>query len=296
MGRIKGIKKGPAYWKNKDYDVPIEIIDYYGEVDGRHYVRAVDMEGNQTGIPLDEIEYYTERYKTVAERLRAAYPDQSDEWINKKIHDIAKDADARRVNIKSIIDEYINPGASSVKAEVMDAAPKVETTGTKPKVETKNVDEVIKETAKTADKIDDAADAAKAMTKTNKSAEALKKNAKLIDTLQDQYGISAAKGVSDWAGKAGLIAGGIILAGALVQAGLDWQEKQRTRKMESIQRKNTRRLEKEMKFDKDIYYDAIQRYNEDVPDIKVLDQYVGLPQKLYANRIGHTNTWGGVRY
>ncbi|MBC7999201.1 MAG: hypothetical protein IAF58_14725, partial [Leptolyngbya sp.] len=50
----EGFQKGEAVWKNKDTDMPVEIIEYLGERDGRHYVKTKNSEG---GIPLDEIVY-----------------------------------------------------------------------------------------------------------------------------------------------------------------------------------------------------------------------------------------------
>jgi len=50
----EGFQKGEATWRNKDSDVPVEITEYLGEKDGRHYVK---VKGVETGIPLDEIVY-----------------------------------------------------------------------------------------------------------------------------------------------------------------------------------------------------------------------------------------------
>lgn len=50
----EGFQKGEAIWRNKDTDMPVEITEYLGERDGRHYVKTKNSEG---GIPLDEIVY-----------------------------------------------------------------------------------------------------------------------------------------------------------------------------------------------------------------------------------------------
>lgn len=50
----ENFQKGEAVWKNKDTDVPVEVVEYLGEKDGRHYVK---IKGAETGIPLDEIVY-----------------------------------------------------------------------------------------------------------------------------------------------------------------------------------------------------------------------------------------------
>ncbi|MBX9950983.1 MAG: hypothetical protein K2Y39_17565, partial [Candidatus Obscuribacterales bacterium] len=50
----EAFQKGEATWRNKDSDVPVEITEYLGERDGRHYVK---VKGVETGIPLDEIVY-----------------------------------------------------------------------------------------------------------------------------------------------------------------------------------------------------------------------------------------------
>ncbi len=47
------IKPGKAIWHAKDGDRPVVIVSYFGEADGRHYVK---IEGSDTGIPLDECE------------------------------------------------------------------------------------------------------------------------------------------------------------------------------------------------------------------------------------------------
>lgn len=49
------IKIGPATWKNKDTDQQVNITGYKGKGDdGRDYV---SIEGSESGVPLDEIEY-----------------------------------------------------------------------------------------------------------------------------------------------------------------------------------------------------------------------------------------------
>lgn len=50
----EGFQKGEATWRNKDQDIPVEITEYLGEKDGRHYVK---VKGAETGIPLDEISF-----------------------------------------------------------------------------------------------------------------------------------------------------------------------------------------------------------------------------------------------
>lgn len=43
-----------AIWHNKDHDQPVTVIGEAGEHDGRRYVR---IEGSDTGVPEDELEY-----------------------------------------------------------------------------------------------------------------------------------------------------------------------------------------------------------------------------------------------
>ncbi|MEX0621513.1 MAG: hypothetical protein WD187_00760 [Candidatus Woykebacteria bacterium] len=52
------IKLGEATWKNKDTDQPITVLGYLGEKEGRHYI---SVGGSDAGVPLDEIEYPTEK-------------------------------------------------------------------------------------------------------------------------------------------------------------------------------------------------------------------------------------------
>jgi hypothetical protein len=41
-------------WHNKDHDQPVKVIGEAGERDGRRYVK---IEGSDTGVPEDELEY-----------------------------------------------------------------------------------------------------------------------------------------------------------------------------------------------------------------------------------------------
>jgi len=51
------VRLGKAVWKNQDTDQPVTVVGRYGEADGRQYVK---IEGSDTGVPLDEIEYPAE--------------------------------------------------------------------------------------------------------------------------------------------------------------------------------------------------------------------------------------------
>lgn len=56
--REESPRTGPAIWRNKDSDTPVTVTGYLGPgPDGREYV---SIEGSNTGIPLDEIEFPTE--------------------------------------------------------------------------------------------------------------------------------------------------------------------------------------------------------------------------------------------
>jgi hypothetical protein len=48
------VRKGPAIWRNKDFDQPIVVTGYLGPRENKHYV---SIEGSTSGIPLDEIDY-----------------------------------------------------------------------------------------------------------------------------------------------------------------------------------------------------------------------------------------------
>lgn len=48
------IRFGEAMWHGPDTDQPVKVIGYWGERDGQHYV---EIEGSNTGVPFDEIEY-----------------------------------------------------------------------------------------------------------------------------------------------------------------------------------------------------------------------------------------------
>lgn len=54
--QFSDFQTGPAFWKTAEHDVPVEVLGYLGEKDGRHYVKTSLGKG---GIPLDEIEYQT---------------------------------------------------------------------------------------------------------------------------------------------------------------------------------------------------------------------------------------------
>lgn len=47
-------RRGPAVWKNKDADQPIDIIGDLAEYDGKYYVQ---IQGSNMRVPLDEISY-----------------------------------------------------------------------------------------------------------------------------------------------------------------------------------------------------------------------------------------------
>jgi hypothetical protein len=47
------VNRGKAIWHAKEGDQPVVIVGYLGESNGRHYVQ---IEGSDTGIPLDECE------------------------------------------------------------------------------------------------------------------------------------------------------------------------------------------------------------------------------------------------
>lgn len=51
-----------AVWKNKDNDVEVTIISFYGEMNGRFYFAAA----SGTGIPADELFFYK---KNLFERI-----------------------------------------------------------------------------------------------------------------------------------------------------------------------------------------------------------------------------------
>lgn len=48
------IRFGPATWHSQETDSLVTVVGYWGELDGRHYV---EIEGSNTGVPFDEIEY-----------------------------------------------------------------------------------------------------------------------------------------------------------------------------------------------------------------------------------------------
>ena len=48
-----------ALWKSKDYDIPVEIIKYLGEVQGQHWV-LVRSGSVETGVPLKELKFEEE--------------------------------------------------------------------------------------------------------------------------------------------------------------------------------------------------------------------------------------------
>jgi predicted RNA methylase len=52
--QTEAVRTGDAIWKNKDFDQPVKVTGFAGEYGGRKYV---NIEGSNTAIPLDEIEF-----------------------------------------------------------------------------------------------------------------------------------------------------------------------------------------------------------------------------------------------
>jgi hypothetical protein len=52
-----------ATWRNKDHDQPVKVVGEAGELDGRRYVK---IEGSDTGVPEDELEFTDEQAKGAA--------------------------------------------------------------------------------------------------------------------------------------------------------------------------------------------------------------------------------------
>ena len=48
------IRFGPATWHGQETDSIVTVVGYWGELNGQHYV---EIEGSNTGVPFDEIEY-----------------------------------------------------------------------------------------------------------------------------------------------------------------------------------------------------------------------------------------------
>lgn len=84
--------------------------------------------------------------------------------------------------------------------------------------------------------------------------------------------ISRAMKTASW------VVGGAIAAGTLLYTGMKIQDKEREKKQVRIARHSTRG----QSFDPDLYYE--------------LSRLSGLPQELYNNRTGHSNSWGGNKY
>ena len=93
----------------------------------------------------------------------------------------------------------------------------------------------------------------------------------------------AMKNTDHWLGKAGMIVGGIALAATIVDMGLKHQDKMRMHAQTNEQERYAKKREKGYNsFSKDTYYN--------------LEQLNGLPQQLYNDRNGHSNSWGGKKY
>jgi len=144
--------------------------------------------------------------------------------------------------------------------------PKVKTT---PIGAADDIADSVKATGKVASKADDVA----------KLASKADDVAKLTDKLADSATKSIPKG---WAVAGGIVSG-IVVAGTLTHVGISMHNKSKERKQQRIQENYRRKKQKEFdSFDKDLYYS--------------LEELDGLPQQLYSNRNGHSNTWGGRRY
>lgn len=63
------VRMGEAIWKNADSDQPVKIIGKAGESNGRVYV---NIEGSNTAIPLDEIQYSNEGFVPTGEFGKSA--------------------------------------------------------------------------------------------------------------------------------------------------------------------------------------------------------------------------------
>lgn len=50
----ENFRLGPALWRNNSHDVPIVVTGYYGEKDGKHYVK---IEGTNTVVELENVIY-----------------------------------------------------------------------------------------------------------------------------------------------------------------------------------------------------------------------------------------------
>ena len=138
------IKTGPAKWKNKDNDQPIVVTEYAGKgPDGKDYV---NIEGSETSVPLDEIEYPQEEIPAAGagggeppeeppEVVTAEEPGESDggedrgeikEYI-KALNKLLSDEEVRRVlisdnpdfdqlpQLEEFIRKYMSPADRSGK-------------------------------------------------------------------------------------------------------------------------------------------------------------------------------------
>jgi hypothetical protein len=105
-------------------------------------------------------------------------------------------------------------------------------------------------------------------------------NAEKVAMESRNLGKKAAKALPGWVTEAGLIAGGIIAAGTVVQAGIDISDKMEERKQLRIQEKA---LSEQLK-------------NKGKLTAQDYDSLNGLNQQLYSSRMGHSNSWGGRRY
>jgi len=52
------IKLGEAIWSNKDFDQPVTVTGDLGKINGKRYVKIKE---SNTGVPLDEIKYFTQK-------------------------------------------------------------------------------------------------------------------------------------------------------------------------------------------------------------------------------------------
>lgn len=198
-------RTGEAIWKNKDVDQPINVIEDLGTgPDGKHYVK---VEGSESGIPIDEIEYKPKVKTTPLGDLKA-----------------------------TAVPIEVGMGGNAPPPHGRPVA------------------------AEAASNAEDA-----------------------INASRHLHGNKAAEAIPKWAGKAGLILGGIVAAGAIVDYGLNRNNEARVHKQMNKVTQDRKKKNKTLgSFDKDAYYN--------------LEQLDGLSQQLYGNRNGHTNSWGGNKY
>lgn len=92
---------------------------------------------------------------------------------------------------------------------------------------------------------------------------------------------------------AGVLIGGVTLMDFMLKIG---NEMHKQDMIHQARGKNKRELQ--MRRDSQLVREA---YNYEIPyqaspETQVLDPQYGLVQKLYGERTGHTNSWGGRRY